>query len=520
MNVIYITVRLLKAFQIEFSWYRLSSWINLTEQWPLRASLIVLEHDQAGDSFDDLTSLQSVYDKVRPKIACLREAATLLDLDRDERKLDAFLQLHKSDLLVSDLRIFLPFTINLDPYLRKVLKEDQQALEDEGIIIPVKSSIPPIKPHGFTSTRHMHQSMLHPTPQHPHNLSNWAGFYNSPPPPAAMAMMNYYNPNFANLLQAPDSGSNLKKSNHNSILIDHLNENHSMGGGVSSHPSKHHQFKQVTSPGSPPIDVDLSHVQLAKLSSEELIDVIGRVPDLKPTLDKMAPILRENAITGRVLTYCSLDELKSVLNLNFGHWEVFKMLITSLRDNPTGKKQPKTTTFAKGTNDGMESADGIPSSSSTSSSMAASQQLPQQSPGPSVFQPIRQKSQNVMEKQVTLEEQMICGALQTLNEDAFEDVVGSERPSPTGEMFSSQYLAPIRESSEIGSPPRLSYNFTNPNLHDHGHASSTNGGDDIFQHSHRSQLRSHSLHDESLSSVVIMPHFQGASATNVDDTKL
>lgn len=34
--------------------------------------------------------------------------------------------------------------------------------------------------------------------------------------------------------------------------------------------------------------------------------------------------------------------------------------------------------------------------------------------------------------QVTLEEQMICGALQTLNEEAFEDVLGSERPSPTG----------------------------------------------------------------------------------------
>lgn len=33
---------------------------------------------------------------------------------------------------------------------------------------------------------------------------------------------------------------------------------------------------------------------------------------------------------------------------------------------------------------------------------------------------------------MTLEEQMICGALQTLNEEAFEDVVASERPSPTG----------------------------------------------------------------------------------------
>lgn len=63
MNVIYITVRLLKSFQIEFSWYRLSSWVNLTEQWPLRASLIVLEHDQAGDSLDDSVPLQQIYEK-------------------------------------------------------------------------------------------------------------------------------------------------------------------------------------------------------------------------------------------------------------------------------------------------------------------------------------------------------------------------------------------------------------------------------------------------------------------------
>lgn len=138
------SVRLLKAFQIDFSWYRLSSWINLTEQWPLRTSMIVLQHDQSGESLDDNTSLQSVYDKyeniyfklvliatkycffvlyrVRIKIGSLREAAPLLDLDRDERKLEAFLHLHKHDLLVSDLRIFLPFTINLDPYFRKVLK--------------------------------------------------------------------------------------------------------------------------------------------------------------------------------------------------------------------------------------------------------------------------------------------------------------------------------------------------------------------------------------------------------------
>lgn len=73
---------------------------------------------------------------------------------------------------------------------------------------------------------------------------------------------------------------------------------------------------------------------------------------------------------------------------------------------------------------------------------------------------------------------MICGALQTLNEDAFEDVASSERPSPsgmpTGEMIAAAaqlHLAPIRESSEFGSPSDeqkfnnnlLPYHVTNNN---------------------------------------------------------
>jgi len=45
-----------------------------------------------------------------------------LELDRDERKFDTFLTFHRNSLLVSDLKIFLPFTINLDPYIKKVIK--------------------------------------------------------------------------------------------------------------------------------------------------------------------------------------------------------------------------------------------------------------------------------------------------------------------------------------------------------------------------------------------------------------
>lgn len=45
---------------------------------------------------------------------------------------------------------------------------------------------------------------------------------------------------------------------------------------------------------------------------------------------------------------------------------------------------------------------------------------------------------------------MICGALQTLNEEAFEDVVASERPSPTGGPSTGETipLTPIQETAE------------------------------------------------------------------------
>ncbi len=36
MNVIYVIGRLMKAFNIDFSWYHLAVWVNMTEQWPYR----------------------------------------------------------------------------------------------------------------------------------------------------------------------------------------------------------------------------------------------------------------------------------------------------------------------------------------------------------------------------------------------------------------------------------------------------------------------------------------------------
>ena len=102
---------------------------------------------------------------------------------------------------------------------------------------------------------------------------------------------------------------------------------------------------------------------------------------------------------------------------------------------------------------------------------------------------------------------MICGALQTLNEEAFEDVVGSDRPSPEmlGEMF-AHHLAPIKENSEYGSPPRLSYSTNSLCSDSFQQSSATNNNNN----------KHHSFHEDSLANVIVMPRY----SPNIDDTKL
>jgi len=41
-----ISGRLLRANDIDFDWYRLSAWINVTEQWPYRTSWILLYYEE------------------------------------------------------------------------------------------------------------------------------------------------------------------------------------------------------------------------------------------------------------------------------------------------------------------------------------------------------------------------------------------------------------------------------------------------------------------------------------------
>lgn len=77
---------------------------------------------------------------------------------------------------------------------------------------------------------------------------------------------------------------------------------------------------------------DLLHVRLSKLSVDGLSVLLKEIEELEPAFDRLSQSLHENAISGRVLMHCDLNELKSLLALSFGHWEIFRLLINCLRD--------------------------------------------------------------------------------------------------------------------------------------------------------------------------------------------
>lgn len=56
-------------------------------------------------------------------------------------------------------------------------------------------------------------------------------------------------------------------------------------------------------------------------------------------MEKLATNLQNHSISGRVLQNCDLNELKQILELSFGHWEVFRLLITTMRT--IEKNQPQ-----------------------------------------------------------------------------------------------------------------------------------------------------------------------------------
>ena len=109
MNVVYVMSRLMRAFHIDFNYAHLATWVHMTEQWPYRVSWIIFyvevasEQLHESDLIDNSKSLYEIYTKV--KSVTLTSNADM-DVDRDEKKLEAYLKTKQHAMTIKELKIF------------------------------------------------------------------------------------------------------------------------------------------------------------------------------------------------------------------------------------------------------------------------------------------------------------------------------------------------------------------------------------------------------------------------------
>ena len=414
MNVIYVMGRLLKAFNIDFNWHHLASWANITEQWPYRTSWLTLYID-CEEKLEDSLPLSQVIGRIffiiigsrfttecgrqfplkRRWSHCLKWTGKLLKLInliiisywkpvhnfkfRDEKKLEVFLQLHRKNLTVADLKIFLPFTINLDPFIKKVIKDEMQTLEELGHPVMVGRTV--------SSSQSNHIGPQPPlTRRQAVGLSRKLGdqmHHHQIPPTAG-------HPPFLPVFP-PHSG-------YPSALSPYL-------WPPASQPSH-------TSPLQRPVlPAELQGLNLSCFLLEQVCSLL-RATLNSTMVDTYSHTITSNNIDGKVLLHCKLDDLKSVLNMNFGDWETFKLVIEALREDEQN-------TIA-----GQRERVDAPGGGSGMRSEGSQERSQLQRSKESKFRP--HKVLTSMERQVAMEEATVSGLLSTLNEEAKEDILQEE----------------------------------------------------------------------------------------------
>ncbi|VDP06880.1 unnamed protein product [Soboliphyme baturini] len=127
VNALAVTGRLMRAFDIDFSWITLAHWISLIEQWPYQLSWMIeyVEKNKVHES----ATLADLYETVRNLIPTEKNDY-LMEMDRNPKTLDAYFKSELDPILtVGQLKSFVPFTSNLDPYIRKLIREQFDSSE-------------------------------------------------------------------------------------------------------------------------------------------------------------------------------------------------------------------------------------------------------------------------------------------------------------------------------------------------------------------------------------------------------
>lgn len=255
-----------------------------------------------------------IFIRVRPQIPVLKEVQPLLELDRDERKLDVFLTFHRSSLLVSDMKIFLPFTINLDPYIKKKIKEEQQSIEEDAGLFYKQGSI--WNDHAFLphrniltnrQTKFVKQSSLQgsvpptsppswayqPSIQWQAAPSPWVQLPSIEPPPKALSAT---------------TSLPVRRIQFDQISITYISCVNRKPKDICMHVYSYYLLLIFHSQS------EILEIKLSSLSVMGVCELIDKIESLNPTqTPTYKQVIKDNNINGRVLLHCDLQELKKVL---------------------------------------------------------------------------------------------------------------------------------------------------------------------------------------------------------------
>ena len=92
------------------------------------------------------------------------------------------------------------------------------------------------------------------------------------------------------------------------------------------------------------LDPDLYLKPLSKKNVEDVCNVVRAVNGMSSNgVDAYCVAITTQNISGAVLSHCKIEELKSVLGMNFGDWELFQLVVLALRERERKMKMERKT---------------------------------------------------------------------------------------------------------------------------------------------------------------------------------
>ncbi|KAM7079296.1 kinase D-interacting substrate of 220 kDa isoform 3-T4 [Molossus nigricans] len=340
LNIVSVTGRLLRANQISFSWDRLASWINLTEQWPYRTSWLILYLEETEGLPDQMT-LKTIYERISKNIPTTKDVEPLLEIDGDIRNFEVFLSSRTPVLVARDVKTFLPCTVNLDPKLREIIA-DVRAARDQinigGLAYPPLPlhEAPPRPASGYSQAPSVCSSstsfngpfgagVVSPQP-HSSYYSGMTGpqhpFYNRPFFAPYLYTPRYYPGGAQHLISRPSVKSNLPRDQSNGLERPWPRQSPPLWPCDSGF----NKQRQGSGPASGTVPLHTMNVDAV---CEKLKQIEGLEPSMLP---QYCATIKKANINGRVLAQCNIEELKKEMNMNFGDWHLFRSTVLEMRN--------------------------------------------------------------------------------------------------------------------------------------------------------------------------------------------